>query len=149
MGKSIDGIFNKSFNNVNKLISIFTGSDKILFDFVLSSGIGLDVKIGIGSYYFFNYVKTNVKSFTYNIATGLKKVKRNLHFDTSSIDIDSPDIDSPDIDLPDIDSSGLPSVNISDDLDDFKTLTTIIQIVVTCIIIMIIILVISKSNLIA
>ena len=144
-----------------------TGADKILFDFVLSSEMDFNVKIGltiltiglfIGSYFLFKYIKTNIKEFTHDSDIYFNHLWSQLkNMKTISIDIRSPDIHAPDlsgINIPDIrlDSSGnnnQDSGTTQDggdiNVEDMETLTVIIQAVVTLIILMIIILVIKNS----
>jgi len=168
-GKVIDGIFNKSFESMNKIISVVTGADKILFDFVLSSEMDFNVKIGltiltiglfIGSYFLFKYIKTNIKEFTHDSDIYFNHLWSQLKY-MKTIDIRSPDIHAPDlsgINIPDIrlgssgnnnqdsgttQDGGETSGDIN--VEDMETLTVIIQAVVTLIILMIIILVIKNS----
>ena len=164
-GKIIDSIFNKSFESINKLISILTGSDKILFDFVLSSDIDLNVKIGttiltiglfIGSYFFFRYIRTNIKRFTNNLDTYFNRIFRIIDEIKPQVDFPLPDATLPDATLPGVTLPGvtLPDATLPDfpDTDedelnpeDQKTLQIVIQAVISMVVLMVIILVVYNS----
>jgi hypothetical protein len=83
-GETIDYILNKSFDIMNKIISLFTNSDKLLFDFVLSSNIDYSVKltstaISIGlfiiSYFVLQYFKSDIKEFVNNFGIYYNNLK--------------------------------------------------------------------------
>lgn len=105
LGKFIDYLLNNSFSVINKIINLFSNSDKLLFDFVLSSNIDYSVKlvsiaISIGlfiiSYFIFQYFKSNIKEFVNNFRiyyNNLIEVFSKLNRSTSRNEVVDEEVD--------------------------------------------------------